>query len=296
LGNIAADLAVNELVPITPGSCEPEIGKDGKRTWYFVDDLRKIPKFKDIKNMQSAEWYYNFLMERTQAGNGGQSGIPGKAGDDHAGWNPDDTIANERVKAHVDYIDKNDLWGDVSASDQEVIKAAQTRPINWQAILKMLIGAFAWHERESTRKRINRRTGFIHPGYRKLKVDRVLVVVDTSGSTFMYNLLGRFLSLINSMTDTCPIDLMQCDCRITEEPQPFEQYQNEFTFKGNGGTSFDPIIKLVDERGYRMVVILTDGQASVCPEPQSARVVWVTPQGMKPPVDWGIRVEMESYD
>jgi predicted metal-dependent peptidase len=297
IGGIATDLAVNELVPIKPGSCEPTM-RNGKRVGVFVDDLRKMPEFKDIKNKQSAEWYYNFLMEHAKKVSSAGEGKPGKnkgqpgkdslksdQTDDHSGWDPNDEIADERVKAKVSDIAKNALWGNVSSSDQEVIMAAQTKRIDWRALLKMLMGAFSWHERESTRKRVNRRTGFIHPGYRKLKVDRQLVVIDTSGSTFMGGLLGRFLTLVNSMVEECPIDLAQVDCSVTEQPKPYEQHCKEFTFKGNGGTSFDPIMDIVDEKGYKSVVIFTDGQASAPREPKNARVIWVTPEGMEPPVD-----------
>jgi predicted metal-dependent peptidase len=296
LGNIAHDLAVNELIPVVTGTCEPPM-RDGKRVGVFVQDLEKMPRYKGIKRMQSAEWYYNFLMEKDKEASAGKGSLKTVGVcDSHDGWNPEDEMADERVKAKVGDIAKNDLWGNVSASEQAVIMAAQTKRIDWRGLLMMLMGSYAWHEREATRKRVNRRTGFVHPGYRKLKVDRQLVVIDTSGSTFMLNLLGRFLSLVNSMIDECPIDIAQCDCGITSEPEPYESCRKEYTFKGNGGTSFDPIMALVDERGYKSVVIFTDGQASACRQPKAARVIWVTPEGMEPPVDWGFKVKMEAYD
>jgi predicted metal-dependent peptidase len=271
--------------------------RDGKRVGVFVNDLEKMPRYKGIKRMQSAEWYYNFLMEKDKnEGGSGKGSLKVSACDDHEGWNPEDEMADERVKAKVGEIHKNDSWGNVGASEQAVIMAAQTKRIDWRGVLLRLIGIFAWHEREATRKRVNRRTGFIHPGYRKLKVDRLLVVVDTSGSVFMYNLLGRFLALVNTLIDECPIDIAQCDCAITSEPVPFEMHQKEFAFKGKGGTSFEPIMDLVDKHGYQMVLILTDGEASPCRQPKLARVVWITPEGKEPPVDWGIKVKMEAYD
>lgn len=299
LGNIAHDLAVNELIPIVKGSCEPPM-ENGKLMGTFVSEFKKIPQFSDIKEKQTAEWYYDYLRkkmkEQEQAGSGkkgNQSGNkPGKGFDDHGGWSENE-VADEKVRAKIDEIAKSDTWGTMSATDKEMILAAQTRKINWRNILRQFYGNMIWHDREATRKRPNRRTGLIHPGSKKLSVDRHLVVVDTSGSIDS-ELLAQFLSTINQMTDYVPIDLMQCDCDITEEPRPFDRRRREFGFKGRGGTDFQPIMDIADERKYKSVVILTDGVASACSQPH-ARVVWVLPDGCKPPVEWGMRVLMTRY-
>jgi predicted metal-dependent peptidase len=66
------------------------------------------------------------------------------------------------------------------------------------------------------------------------------------------------------------------------------------TFLGRGGTDFAPIMQMVEERHYKSVVILTDGEAGAVPQP-SAEVVWVLPAGHNPPVDWGKRIHMERH-
>jgi len=309
LGNVAQDLAVNELIPEIKGSCERPVDKKGEVVGQFVDEYRKIKVdgkeiFKDIKNKQSSEWYYDFLKKNLPPppkGEGEGKG-KGKKGnnkdpfgkdrlDDHDGWKENE-IADEKVRAKINEIDKNDMWGTVSAGDKELIMASQIRRINWSSFIRRFLGNMVWKERETTRKRPNRRTGFIHPGYKKVHVDRHLVAIDTSGSIDS-GLLSRFLSAINSMSDYVPIDMMQFDWDKTSEPRPWEKKRKEFEFSGRGGTNFQPVIDTVEEKHYKSVIILTDGEASQPTRPK-ARVLWVLPMGHNPPVDWGQRVHMEK--
>jgi predicted metal-dependent peptidase len=302
LGNIAHDLAVNELIPVTPGSCEPPKNPNGSLMGVFVSEMKKQPQYKDILEKQTAEWYYDYLMKKAKAQDGkgegkgkkGTGGEPqsGKGFDEHGGWKEDE-IADQKVRAKIDEINKGDLWGDVGGAEKELILAAQQKRINWRNVLRQFYGNQVWHEREGTRKRPNRRMGYVHPGARKLQVDRHLVAVDTSGSVDS-DLLAQFLAVINQMTDFVPIDIMQCDCGVTDTPRPFDRRKHEYTFKGRGGTSFDPIMKIANEHRYKSVVILTDGAASECLKPK-AQVVWVLPEGMNPPVEWGKRIHMSRH-
>jgi predicted metal-dependent peptidase len=293
IANIAHDLAANELIPITPGSCEPPRHADGSLCGTFVSEFKKVKEFSDILEKQTSEWYYDYLMKKAKAGGGkGKGKQSGKRIDDHDGWSANE-VADEKVRAKIDEIAKGDLWGDVGGAERELILAAQQKKINWRNILRQFYGQYMSPDRESTRKRPNRRTDYVHPGERRLMVDRHLVAVDTSGSIDS-DLLAEFLATINQMTDYVPIDLMQCDCGVTDTPRPFDRRRCQFEFKGRGGTNFDPIMQIVNDRRYKSVVILTDGQASECLKP-NAQVVWVLPAGNEPPVPWGKRIHMSRH-
>lgn len=297
LANIAHDLAVNELIPVVPGSCEPPKRPDGRLMGCLVSEMKKEKEFKDIKEKQTAEWYYDYLMKKAKAagGSGAGKGKKGKQSgsfDEHGGWKEDE-VGDEKVRVKIDEINKGDMWGDVGGAERELILAAQQKRINWRNILRQFYGNQICLEREATRKRPNRRTGYMHPGERRLQLDRHLVAVDTSGSVDA-DLLAMFLGVINQMTDYVPIDLMQCDCGVTDTPRPFDRRRCQFEFKGRGGTSFDPIMEVVNERHYKSVVILTDGAASECVRPK-AQTVWVLPDGCNPPVEWGRRIHMSRH-
>jgi predicted metal-dependent peptidase len=189
-------------------------------------------------------------------------------------------------------IDLQDQWGDVPATCKERILSAQIKKINWRNVLRRFLGNLIWNEKESTRKRPNRRTGFLHPGTKKTCQDKHLVAIDTSGSTQEY--LPQFLGVINQMVDYLPIDIMQFDCEKTEDPKPFDRRKKNYEFTGFGGTNFEPVMQIVKERKYKSVVIVTDGEAPTPSKPK-AKVVWVLPQGKNPPVDWGTRIHMSHH-
>ncbi|MEM4251326.1 MAG: VWA-like domain-containing protein [Candidatus Bathyarchaeia archaeon] len=287
LGGIATDLAVNELIPINPGSCEPPRDKNGELAGVFVSEFRKI--YKDIKEKQTSEWYYDFLKNKQSKEN--QSKGKNKF-DNHDGWKEDE-VADERIRAKIKEIDQSDLWGDVQGTNREIILAAQARKINWRNHVRRFLGNHSWKDREATRKRPNRRMGYEFAGNRRLYVDRHLVAVDTSGSIDS-ELLSQFLSIVNSMLDYMPIDLMQFDAEKTAGPIPFDRRRVQYEFTGRGGTCFEPVMKTVRDKHYKSVTIITDGIADVCSKP-NADVLWVLPKGCNPPVDWGKRVYMERH-
>jgi predicted metal-dependent peptidase len=286
LANIAHDLAVNELIPVVNGSCEPPKNPDGSLMGCHVSEFKKMKEYGDIQEKQTAEWYYEYLLKKAK-GKKFSKGF-----DNHEDWGEDE-IGDAIVRVKIDEINKSELWGDVGGAERELILAAQQKKINWRNILRQFYGQHISPHKESTRKRPNRRTGYIHPGTRKLMVDRHLVAVDTSGSIDK-DLLAEFLGVINQMTDYLPIDLMQCDCGVTDMPRPFDRRKCQFEFKGRGGTSFDPIMEVVNQKHYKSVVILTDGVAQACTQPK-AQTVWVLPSGCNPPVEWGTRIHMSRH-
>lgn len=302
LCNIAHDLAVNELIPIND-ACQPPRDEEGNLAGQFVSEFKKDKKFEDIEERQTAEWYYQYLRDKAPPSGGGGGGSAGQSGqsgksqtpggepfDDHGGWKEHET-ADERVRAKIREVDQNDMWGDMSSTQKELILAAQVRKINWRNKIRTFFGNLAWKFRQSTRKRPDRRYGYMFPGKRKLYIDRWLIAADTSGSVDA-DLLAQWLGVVNQLADEYPIDFMQFDCDKTEDPHPFERRQLKLEFKGRGGTNFDPVFEIVEKRGYKGVMILTDGEASAPNKPRVAKVIWVLPAGHNPPVDWGERVHM----
>ena len=293
LCNVAHDLAVNELIPEND-ACQRPKDKSGKLAGCFVSELKKEKDFSDIEPKQSAEWYYDYLKSKQKPGGGGAGdGTPGgESGfDSHDGWGEHE-MADEKVTLKVKDIDQQNLWGDATAAFKEIILAAQVKKINWKGFIRNWAGNIVWRDRIPTYKKPNRRTGMIHPGYKRSYMDRGLVIADTSGSVGA-DLASQFLGVINQLVETVPIDFAQCDAGITETPHPYDRRRDKIEFKGRGGTNFQPIIDLIDERGYKWAMILTDGEASAPTKPKRARLLWITPPNHHPPVDWGDRVQLQ---
>lgn len=296
LANVATDLAVNELIPINTGSCEPPKDEKGNLTGTHVSEFKKIKQFEDIKERQTAEWYYDYLVKKLKSkenGGGGKADKLGKGFDTHDGWEEHE-VANERASAKIREIESLDTWGTISATTKEMILAAQVKKINWRNFIRIWFGNQASKNKRYTRKKPNRRTGFIHPGTKRLYVDRWLVAADTSASVDA-ELLGEWIGILNQLVEELPIDFMQFDWEKTADPVPYDKRQAQVEFHGRGGTNFQPVMNMVEQRRYRGVMILTDGEAAAPTRPRQARVLWVLPEGKNPPVDWGERIHMQKY-
>ena len=319
LANIAHDLAVNELIP-EDADCKMPRTEDGKVAGVFVAELQKQKEYADLLPKQTAEWYWDYLRQKKQElgglpglepkgcdgnckdcklekgdGSGGE-GVEAKDGcpkmDDHGGW-AEHEIADERVTAKVKEMDRMNSWGNMSQGNREIILAAQIKKVNWRNKIRVWFGNYSWRDKITTRKKPNRRTGFLHPGFRKSYVDKYLVAADTSGS-IDEELLGQWIGVINQLVEYLPIDFMQFDCDKQTEPRPYDRRQLKLEFKGRGGTDFQIVMDIVKQRGYKGVMILTDGCAGVPTQPK-ARVLWVLPAGCKPPVEWGDRVYLVKH-
>lgn len=329
LDNIAADLAINQLIPDTGYILKPreEVIKP-----YF-------PKALGFAEKLSKEQYFQLLLKEEQenkdknknkdkgqgSGDSDDSGDPNDSGDpgdtdgqgqgkpgigdksdpinskgdlvdNHEGWTEAEAeIIDEIIRNKVDQMSKSSKsWGNVTGGIKEMIMAAQRPQIAWWRILREYLGLFSTTKRESTMKRPNRRYGYPFPGVKRLHVDKILCCVDTSGS-MSDDSLRKFLSEINRMTETHPVDLVVFDVGIQQGPIPFTKKRKTFAFQGRGGTSFEAIMKLASEGGYKCMVILTDGEASATKYPKGVKdVIWCLVDGGQPPVDWGRRIQIKE--
>lgn len=282
-GNIAHDAAINELIPVQTGSCErPEEG-------VFVDELRKESRFRDIKNLQSSEWYYEYFLRKKEKSEGSKPQLS----DNHDGWNEDE-IADEKIRNKVKEIERNNHWGSCPGTVQEIIRTAQIRKIDWKSFIRQFAGNIMWKDMQATRKKPNRRMGYLFPGSRKKFLDKGLVCIDTSGS-MNEELLSLSLSVVNSMLDFFPIDMMQFDTQKCKGPEPFDRKRISYEFQGRGGTDFTPAIETCNENRYKFCIIITDGEAGAVDPPENTEVLWVLPKGHHPPVEWGRKIHMTKY-
>jgi predicted metal-dependent peptidase len=288
LSNIAEDLAINSLIPIATKLLYIPMDEEKKQPiGCHVEELQKLPLYHDIEEKRSADYYYDYLIKHPDP-----DGVYlGSGFDSHDGFGQFE-IADEMIRQEIDRINKTNGWGNVGASDRVMIMEAQVRRINWASRILQIMGNHSWRERESTRKRPNRRAGFLQPGSRTLAVDKHLLAVDTSGSVDD-KLLSKFLAVINQLSEDMYIDVMQFDWEKTTDPVPYERKVKNFEFKGRGGTNFTPVMEMCKKRGYKSVIILTDGEAAAPEKPPMTRVLWVLPRENDPPVEWGDRVHIK---
>lgn len=310
IDNIAADLAINQLIPNTGHvRCpRPEVIRP-----YF-------PKSLGFPEKLSKEQYFQLLLEKDnedkknqqnkgdsgdgdpQGGGGGNDKDDrpfkeqGDLVDSHEGWSDEEKeIIEQMIRSKVEQLSKSErAWGKVTGGLKEMIEAAQKSQIAWWRLLREYLGLLVSTHKESTMKRPNRRFGYPYPGTKRKHVDKILAAVDSSGSISEES-LRRFLVEMNAIFETHPVDLVVFDDGITLGPIPFTKRRKTFEFTGRGGTNFKPVMEFASKGKYKSLVVLTDGCAAACEYPKGVKdVIWCLVDDGKPPVEWGRQVHIKE--
>lgn len=313
LWNIAADLAINCLIREDAGCYRPKDPKTGKPIGVHpLDEEFKFPE------MLSMEQYVQLIKDKFgsdgqgkgqgdpngqgQSGQGDPNGqdkgqaLPDKGSfDSHDGWQESE-LADEIIRNKVEELANSDRsWGSMSSQMKDMILAAQRSKVNWRKQLRHFLGQLPSRVQTPTFKKPNRRFGYPFSGKKREYTDRKLVAIDTSGSIADKE-LAQFLTEMNRLAETQPVDLCLFDWAITQEPRPYERKHTKYEFTGRGGTNFQPVMELAAKKRYQSIIMLTDGEASAPDFPKGVKdILWVITGGKnrKPPVDWGRVVHID---
>jgi predicted metal-dependent peptidase len=295
--NIAADLAINSLIP------EEELPKCGfipgrplltdhikdpqarQRAEAMSDLIKGLPKGK------SADWYFAVLMESGQFdGEGEGEGLEGM--DAHDGWG--DLSDEERqvvagkiksaLRGAVKKCDRNGQWGNVSAEVRENLRKLVDDSVDWRKVLQNFVGRSQRLNKASTLRKINRKYPYIHPGVNRSHSSTVGVFVDMSGSVGDDD-LERIYGVLGSLAKQVTFKFYPFDYTVDED-NAFEwrrrQTKPPIRFR-SGGTSFKAVNDFVKKNLLGTidgVIICTDGEAED-PGPSPIKRCWVLVPGTK---------------
>lgn len=293
LYNIAADLAINSLIPVSPERVMPKYRKETsdvivnkKSGIKNGQEIGLLPKQFGFPEKLSMEQYVMLLREKF--GNNGE-GLEGIGGfDNHDKWAESEVI-KEVIRNKIEQMSKkSSVWGSMPGDIKELILAAQRSQVRWSRILKQYLGLLPSTKQQSTFTKPHRRYGWPYCGTKRHHVDRKLVGVDDSGSIDKDD-LSQFLTEVNTLAEVQPVDLQVFDDGLQGPTVPFDKKKAKFDFKGRGGTCFQQIMDLAEKKRYQSLIILTDGCAAAPTKPKYVKdIIWViTGKGNKPPVDWG---------
>jgi predicted metal-dependent peptidase len=293
LWNIAADLAVNSLIPISADR-KPPVDEDGKQMGCFPKD----PQF-GYEEKLSMEQYLQLLQDKSDGkgngkGKGKGSDKEPNGFDDHTGWGEDELI-DQMVKDKVEQLSRSErAWGKLSSEAQAIILAAQRSQVPWTKVLRNFFGHLISADRIPSFKKPDRRYPYPYCGKVNKNIDRKLVAIDTSGSVGDLE-LSQFLCEVNKLSEIQPVDVMLFDWDITQLPKPFDRKKKSYDFKGRGGTNFEPVMRFAEAKKYSSLIILTDGEAAAPTRPKYVKdIIWVLTGKSDPPVEWGKRVRVEN--
>jgi predicted metal-dependent peptidase len=290
---VATDLVVNQFVKIQ-GSLQP--------------DEYKLPKD------QSCETYYDKLPkmdEEPQQCEGEGEGGEGQEGegegkdkkegggknetlDDHSGWNNvnPDIVKTNIISAIHNAVKKS--RGTVPGEFQDIIDALfKETKIDWRDILRSFIAHSQTTTKIQTWKRPNRRFADT-AGFKKKVFPKVLIGVDTSGSVGeeeQQQLINEVRNILG--TQEAEIILAGYDTRVHTVLDVVKTDDDVRIPNTNGGTDFQCLNDLADDKEPDAIINLTDGGAPT-PNESAFPYLWVYTKNHQPHDGYGESIILED--
>jgi predicted metal-dependent peptidase len=287
LANISMDIAINQHIPreiLPQGALLPE-------------------QFK-LRPMEAFEFYYVALLQNQEAEKKqpldnhdfgepqeGQGDSEGGGSGDSEGQNGDgqdnndgDSFANDAVtQAAVDQAvaealktTRDNFPGRVPVAVEKIFRdrLADKSKTNWKSILKGYIGRNTSSEKETTRNKPNRRLGLMAPGMKRIESPKVLIGIDHSGSvsdSMVAQFEEEIRSILAALSDRTEVAYFDTKIHKTEKLRNCNG--RDVTRRASGGTDFSCIMKYAEEVKPDVLVILTDGEASM-PKVPRCSLIW----------------------
>lgn len=284
--NVAADIAINQLIPNFPDTAKIS-GEVGQLATYN-NMLQKHP---NALPMETADYYYELLQQDQQGGQGESS----QCLDDHGKWEDSvdselvDTILKKAVNAAAEDAK---IAGNLPAELEKIIDKMSATKNNWKRILRKFVANTAEILVEKSRKKRNRRYGVIFPGDKKECKLHLAIAIDTSASV-SDNELNLFFGEIQSIyNNNVKITIIECDCQVQ---QVYDYSPNkEITVHGRGGTLYQPAIDRATELDIDGLIYMGDMEIfnEVLKKPKFP-VLWAIVGNSDRPVGWGWKIKVE---
>ncbi len=271
LENLAADLVVNQYV-------DP---------WPLPTGAILLSTFPELalKPFESMEYYYNALLKLREPD--AEQRYPQscaalttvEVGDllvgSHELWEQGGAGSSGRILGRIlsDSKKRSTGYGALPSEVRRTVDQLLSVPkISWKHVLRLFNASCGRTVIKTTRRKESKRFDG-NPGRRIKRLRNLIVAVDTSGS-IDDKLLAEFWTEIVSIYKTgTSVTVLTCDAKI-HEVYELKRSLSTPTFKGGGGTSFDPVIEWANKsRGYNGLIYFTDGYA---PEPArcSMPILW----------------------
>lgn len=303
--NIATDATINifDLVP----TVEKIGGVTVKSLNETLKNMLKTANEKDGKNRvfetleegQIAEYYYNKINEfadkhpdAIQQSSGGF----GDTLDDHSTWEKSEgneemikevakQAINESVKAAGGI---GNIPGDVANLVAEMNKSK----VNWKQQLRQFYVNTLKSTRIPTRKKRNRRYGILQPGNKKKPELHLGLCVDTSGSVSDKDLEMFWAEMKAISVLGVKVTVIEADC-IVQNVYDFDPKKTP-TFKGRGGTAYNPAIEKAIELKVDGIIYCGDFDTADTPKNPNKPFLWVGVGNSPPPATFGRCIYLED--
>ncbi len=283
---LASDLACNQLLPELPkGALTPEalgLSLPPRPGGYTAEAI--YARLKELTDQQLIQALLRALTGGPEGEGSGRAptpfGLP-RMGLGHGRQARSPLLARGGVGI-----------GTHPSSSRREAPRAPGEPLPWGKLLLPFLPRASFPLREETRKRPNRRYGFLSPGRRRTHKLRVAVALDTSGSisTEALGLFWRELEHLRGLKLLELVGVIVCDAQVHGVFSRQRRRQRGLELRGGGGTDFRPAFKRAEELSPDLLIYFTDGLGTYPARRPKFPVIWVL-DGTKPQskigVNWG---------
>lgn len=270
IGNVAADLVVNQMIQGMPTKLKfwnPETQSTFEGETISLENMKK--QFPDLLPGKTFEWYYNMIMENAEKAESYATADDHDVGDgtpsesDKRYWREKIAGAAQRAKA---------AGQEPSGALRDILREFLDTDVDWRTALRQFPQDAERTNTIRTRKKKNRRYGFLYPGAKIERKCKLAVGYDLSGS-ITDDIKDKFTKELAVIASYAEITVLFFDTSVTAETV-FDE--NDFTWRvnGGGGTSFSPVLTRALELQVDGIVFLTDGEAFDTYEDPGIPVLW----------------------
>jgi predicted metal-dependent peptidase len=297
MANIAMDMEINQYIDghwLPEGGIDindyPDLNLDKKAgSRYYYDKLKQAQKTKKITGSCGDDNMDKLLdgMEQSQckvtigkaSGRDGDKevNIPDHEWEEFENMpEAEKKLIEKQVQRVMSEAKEQTLKkrGFVPGEISGLIKLDEVIPpkFNWKAYIRRFTGISTKIFTRKVRRKENKRYSD-NPGLKVKMRQNMLVGIDTSGSV-CDDELKEFINEIHHLYKAgVDITIAQCDSRM----QSVKKYDGKFELAvaGRGGTRFDPVLELFNEKKeFTSLIYFTDGEAWTDVKPRKP-VLWV---------------------
>jgi predicted metal-dependent peptidase len=298
--NLATDatINVNDLLPTVKKIGGVTVEKLNESLKQMVDEANAKDKgkrkFEPMIEGQIAEYYYNRINEFAEEN--GDILPDGDSFDDHSIW--EESEGNEEMQKEVAKSAINESVkdcggiGNVPGEVASLVSELNKNQVNWKQQLRQFYVATLKSSKLATRKKRNRRYGIIQPGVKKKPELHLGLCVDTSGSVSDAELQMFWAEMQAINSCGVKITIIEADCSV-QNVYEFDSKKTP-TFKGRGGTAYNPAIQKAVELKVDGILYCGDFDTADTPENPKKPFLWVGVRKSPPPAEFGKVIYLEE--
>jgi predicted metal-dependent peptidase len=267
--NIAMDTAIHEILTQAKVLYPPE----GEFKPCTVESLRELTGDTSIKNNETTEYYFNFLKTLKEELKEKLKDFKFDEHDFTEGDGEDQMdIGKALTVGLLEKAKQSAGAGTVPGEAELTIDKFKKSSKNWRAILRRYTTSMVDDNVKMTRNKRNRRYGFSVPGKKKSFKARVACIVDTSGSMDQSRLAVVWSELVKMEKQGYEIFLIEADAEV-QKLREFSS-RGDITFKGGGGTLYQPALDEAAKLRPDICIYLTDLDPADVPTKPRFPVIW----------------------